>query len=344
MADTQEIDNFRGADLDVLWVDEECSEEVFDECVTRLADRNGLAIISMTPHKGFTWTYKRLVRPAQFSPDIRHFIFRTIDNYHINRVEFVKSAALMSDREFQIRIKGKRIANEGLVYSMFDEKVHVVRPFNMDAFDHEGKKPQLFIGVDFGLNNPTGASIWGVMPNKKRYIMDEYYQEGFTVKQNAENLADKMKKYNLKLRWITVDPNDGAKRSEQTNERNVDVFKKNFCRAYGKQVPVFMGNRGVGVIEHRIDKMNEMLSVINGEPNLQVFSNCLNHIDEFSSYAFPNRKNEELNRYEKPKEYKNHLMNAAEYVAERNPHVAATQDFSIVNRMYNYDPTGLVRC
>jgi phage terminase large subunit-like protein len=338
MATTQDLDNFRGEDLDIVVFDEEPPEDIFDENITRLADRNGMCFLSMTPHKGLTWSWRRLVKEAGKNIDIAYFFFDPMKNYYINRREHLRAVFTMSQREFQIRILGKRISLEGLVYYPFEEEKHVIAPFVLPA------SAQLYLGVDYGLQNPTAGTLWAVVPGEgsspeKHYIVDEYYETGRTVKQNAERMATWLRdKWGThRIRRVYTDPNSGSQRSEQTSERNVDVFRTEFWRVYGKPVPVILGKKEQGCVEHRINRVLELLSPdASGKVRLQFFSTCFHHIDEIENYIYPQRRDENMNKIEKPKEYKNHLMNAMEYIAETNPHVMVdTKRFIITGTQYD---------
>lgn len=317
MSDSQDIQTHRGESIDVAMIDEECKEEIFDETLTRLADRSGMLILSMTAHNGMTWSYKKLVKASRYNKDIGYYHLDVMQNVGIDRKSWIKkAAATFNDNQFAIRIKGQRISNEGLVYYMFNDQTHVMQSFELP------KESQLFLGVDFGLQNPHAGSLWAITPDGKMYVVDEYYVTGKTVEENGlaqgkwvkENWGD------YRLRWVSCDPMSGTQRNEQTNEQNIHVYKKAFWEGYGKAVPVLPGNRDKGAVEHRINKMREYLTPDkSGLPELMIFSNCINHLAEIEEYVFATRKDENMNMYERPKAAHNHLMNACEYIAERSP-------------------------
>lgn len=319
MASTQEVDNFRGAALDIVWFDEEPPEAIYNENITRLGDKDGIMIMTMTPHKGMSWTYNRLVKPARNKyADIAYYHFSVLDNYKINREAHIKKFALKSDREIQVALYGKRVALEGLVYS-FDEKYHVTPPIQIHPMAH------LYLGVDFGLNNPMAGALVAIEPSGMAYVIDEYYETGLTIKDNAVAMGTWLKDKwgSFFLRSVICDPNSGAQRSAQTNERNIDVFRKNFNAAFGRNIICRMGERGGEVISYRIDQVANRLALVGTEPRLKVFRTCFRTIDEFENYVYPNRR-DGINRSEKPKEYMNHLMNAIEYVFESRPRCTTT--------------------
>ena len=192
----------------------------------------------------------------------------------------------------------------------------MVRPFELP------EKTQLFLGVDFGLNNPHAGTLWAITPDGKKFIVDEYYEEGRTVKQNGEEkgkwLAGKWGKYNL--RFGVCDPNQGAMRDGQTNETNIDVFRRAFWSTYRKKTPIIPADRQKGCLEHRINKLKELLTIrAGGMPELMIFSTCIHTMNEFEDYVWKTIKNPDMNQSERPKDAHNHLMNGCEYIAEKNP-------------------------
>ncbi len=320
MASTQDVDNFRGASLDIVWFDEEPPEAIYNENITRLGDRDGIMIMTMTPHKGMSWTYNRLVKPAKNNyADIAYYHFSVLDNYKVNREAHIKKFALKSDREIQVALYGKRMALEGLVYA-FDEKYHVTPPIQIHPMAH------LFLGVDFGLNNPMAGALIAIEPSGMAYIVDEYYETGLTVKQNGEAMGQwiREKWSSFNFRYSVCDPNSGTQRSGQTNERNVDVFRKAFNGTFGRNTVCRLGERGDDVVQHRIEIVANRMLLAGAKPRLQVFRTCFRTIDEFENYVYPNRR-DGINKSERPKEYMNHLMNAIEYVFESNPRCTTTK-------------------
>jgi len=329
MAATQDIDVFKGAVLDIFWMDEECGEDIFNENLTRLGSRNGLFIGTMTPHKGMTWSYKRLVKPARAgNPDYSYYRLSVLDNYMVDRLSHIKKAALKSDREIDISIKGKRISLEGMVYSYFDSNIHCITPFNPPS------DTQLRVGVDIGYTNPTAACIAAFLPDGTKYIIDEYYETLKTVDENAFALGEQIKSKwgSFKLKSIIIDPNSGAQTSGHTGEQTITVFRRAFIRGYGRSIPVIPGERGGGVVEHRINTVNQLLlQDKDKEPSLRVFKTCIHTVDEFEGYVFKNKKGEDSNKFERPKEYKDHLMNAMEYLFEKNPRYVSPVKYKEIN-------------
>ena len=341
MSNSQDIQTHRGDSIDIAWMDEEPDEKIYDETLTRLADRAGILMLSMTPHNGMTWSYKRLVKASRYDKNIGYYHLDTLSNYMINRKNWIQISATMSQKEFDIRVKGLRVANEGLVYAGFNDRTHVIQPFTLP----EGS--QLFMGVDFGLNNPHAGSLWAITPSQKKYVIDEYYETGLTVKQNGEAMGTWLRNKwgNFKIRWISVDPQSGYQRNEQTNETNMHVFTRALASTYGRMLPVVPGDKKKGCVEHRINVMRDLLTLQNsGLPDLMFFSTCVHHMQEFEEYVWQNRKDENLNQFERPKMAHNHLMNAAEYVAERNPKffniIERRLDFSTQTRELQYGSIG----
>ena len=50
----QKIDAFFGTDMDWIWMDEECPQEIYNECLLRTMTTNGIIYVTFTPLKGLT--------------------------------------------------------------------------------------------------------------------------------------------------------------------------------------------------------------------------------------------------------------------------------------------------
>ena len=57
--------SFEGTEQDGIWLDEECPQDVYNECLIRTATTNGMVMLTFTPLEGLTETV------LQFLPDMR---------------------------------------------------------------------------------------------------------------------------------------------------------------------------------------------------------------------------------------------------------------------------------
>lgn len=56
---------YQGRAIDWIWWDEEQPEDIYDECMARLLDRDGWFLLTFTPLLGFTWSFNRIFQKAK---------------------------------------------------------------------------------------------------------------------------------------------------------------------------------------------------------------------------------------------------------------------------------------
>jgi len=173
---------FQGADWDMLWLDEEHDEPVFNEGRMRLADRAGLAVFTMTPLKGKTWVYRRFVEEPEDGS--ASYALNSRDNPHVPQDYLERLLAQYGPHERAARERGEFTALEGRVFEFY-RHLHVV-----EAFDPP-EDWQRFQGWDFGTRNPT-AVVWCALDpsDDVLHVYREHYKAGWTVKQHAERVHE----------------------------------------------------------------------------------------------------------------------------------------------------------
>lgn len=309
----QKVEAFRGVPLDVVWNDEQGPVDIFDENMSRLGDKSGMCINTLTPEKGANYLHKRYTCRARKGSDIEYFQFDVLQNPYIDREYQVRQLALMPEKKFRIKLYGDVVSLEGLIFEEFDPRIHVIKPFVVP----EGW--QLFIGVDLGWRNPTAVTFWAISPNQEVYNIYEMYKTKELITQTGERARDIiLNKYpQLDFRFGVIDARSARQTSRQTGETD---YRK-FTQAFGLG-PVYMSSCSRDAILNRNDCMHELL-MISPETNksrYQVFSNCRNAIFEFGEYSTkPDNLDSDKNKKEMPADKNDHLMDANGILAERKP-------------------------
>jgi phage terminase large subunit-like protein len=67
----QGAEKFQGESVDIIWIDERCSEHLYAECLARTLATNGIIYLSYTPLRGGELTYRFLNEPNPDRCDIR---------------------------------------------------------------------------------------------------------------------------------------------------------------------------------------------------------------------------------------------------------------------------------
>ena len=97
----------------------------------------------------------------------------------------------LSQDELESRCYGKFLDNGGLVYTEFDENVHVIEPFCVPPEWHDN------ISIDPGLHNPLSAHWYAEDFDGNIYVIAEHYQ----AKQPIEFHAASIKEICNNLNW-----------------------------------------------------------------------------------------------------------------------------------------------
>jgi phage terminase large subunit-like protein len=312
MSYEQKVDAFRSVPLDIIWNDEQGPAEIFDENMSRLGDKKGICINTLTPEKGANFLHQRYTCRAKSGSDIELFLFNVLQNPYIDREYQIRSLALMTPRKLKIKLYGDVISMHGLVYEEFDKRTHCIAPFKIP------NKWQLFVGVDLGWYNPTAILYIACSPLNELFIVEEQYEVHELITTTAEKIKKTIEeKYNnLTFRFIAIDARSANQTARQTGESDLQKFVKTFNIG-----PVLTSSCKSNSIIHRVNCVHELL-LVNPETKqsrLKVFKNCLNTINEFGLYCLKeNKLDSDGNIDEKPLDKNDHCMSALSFIAERN--------------------------
>lgn len=163
-------EKFQGSSLDFVWFDEEPPKDIYEECRMRVLDKNGDIFGTMTPLKGLTFIYDEIYLNRSNSPDIWYEFMEWADNPFLDKKEVKKLTATLSDTELESRRYGKFRSDTGLVYTEFDENVHVIEPFDV-PYDWQD-----VLSIDPGLNNPLSCHWYCIDYDGNIYVVAEHYE------------------------------------------------------------------------------------------------------------------------------------------------------------------------
>ena len=184
-------EKFQGSSLDFVWFDEEPPKDIYEECRMRVLDKNGDIFGTMTPLKGLTFIYDEIYLNRSNSPDIWYEFMEWADNPFLDKKEVKKLTATLSDTELESRRYGKFRSDTGLVYTEFDENVHVIEPFDVPY------EWQDVLSIDPGLNNPLSCHWYCVDYDGNIYVVAEHYE----AKRDIGYHANKINEISDKIGW-----------------------------------------------------------------------------------------------------------------------------------------------
>lgn len=266
-------EKFQGASLDFVWFDEEPPFDIYRECQMRVLDRRGDIFGTMTPLKGLTWVYNEIYLNAHNSPEVWCEHMQWEDNPFISKEEIALLSQTMSEEELESRKFGKFSFFGGLVYPEFDERVHIIEPFDI-PFEWQDT-----ISIDPGLNNPLSAHFYAVDFDGNVYVVAEHFE----AKKDVAYHASKIKAIAQKLKWhhasngmlSALIDSAATQRTLASQKSVVELFYDNQILVNPKvNKDMFSG----------ISTVKRFLKDGEGKAHLFIFKNCVNLIQEFKTY------------------------------------------------------------
>jgi len=132
---TQDRDVLGGIDLDYAWMDEHGPYSHYMELKARLADKNGLMILTYTPEEGMTWEMEEVIEAAERDGDrVRVWHFPIFGNPFLNPDGVQEFADSIKDQMLRrVKLWGEHVTLSGSVIPMFRKDVTVVPDFEIPA-------------------------------------------------------------------------------------------------------------------------------------------------------------------------------------------------------------------
>lgn len=266
-------EKFQGASLDYVWFDEEPPYDIYLECKMRVLDKCGEIFGTMTPLKGLTWVYNTIYLNDKNDNEIWYEMMEWADNPFLSKNEIESMTKSLPAEEIESRRYGKFMQNGGMVYSEFDENVHVIEPFEVPMEWQDN------ISIDPGLHNPLSAHFYAVDYDGNVYVVAEHYQAQKTVEYHAEKIKEIARKLNWKTDskgFLRAIIDSAARQKTLASEKNVvELFYENGILV-NPQVDkdMFAG----------ISTVKSYLKTADGSTRLFIFKNCVNLIREIKNY------------------------------------------------------------
>jgi PBSX family phage terminase large subunit len=270
------IGRIRGSTIMLAYIDEATlmPKEVFDELVGRLSYTESTCLITTNPDSPFHWLLKDYVEDEEKNSDWTRHRFTLDDNLALSQtfIDRIKRQYRGLPARYQRMILGLWAVAEGVIYSNFDMKKHVLK-----------KEPpvsprRLFVGADYGVENPTTFLLIGeYLINRKRFyvVLKEYVYSGResmktkTTSQFAEDFADFIQGH--RVREVAVDPSAKA--------LIVELNRAEIKRKAGCMYTVIHANNDV------LSGIQYVANMIEDE-TLYVMENCKHTIEEFGVYSW----------------------------------------------------------
>lgn len=261
----------------------------FHENIQARAAFRECPIIYTTSPYSMNWIYTDYIRPFHrglgIDSDVELVQARSNENPYFPEAEFQRKKRTMDPRRFNMVFGGEFHKLEGLVYSCFDEEVHVVDPFDIRA------DVKVVAGVDWGYTNPAVIEVLAVTENVT-YLIHEWHHSGRTIREMVEQ-AEKLKKI-YGIERFYCDPSAPA---------NIEEFNRAHLTAIPANNDIRAG----------IDAMFEQIA----DGRFKVFKEKAPYfLDEVSMYHYPSPEDVKPDKDVKdqlPVKQYDHTMDAVRY-------------------------------
>ena len=294
-------EKFQGSSLDFVWFDEEPPEDIYDECRMRVLDKCGDIFGTMTPLKGLTFIHDKIYLNTEDNPEVWYEFMEWGDNPYLNANEVELLTKTLSDDQLSSRRYGRFKESSGLVYTEFDENIHVLKEPIHIPYDWQDT-----ISIDPGLNNPLSAHWYAVDYDGNVYVVAEHFEAGKDVGYHS----NKIKEICARLNW--------KKDSQGRYHTLIDSAANQKTLASSKSVTELFYEFGIVAnpmvnkdMFSGIQRVKQYLKVNNGKSKICIFPSCVNLIRELKTYRWGEGEN--------PRKLDDHALDELRYYLMTKP-------------------------
>lgn len=301
-------EKFQGASVDLIWIDEECESDVFDECYQRTVDCAGKIVLTLTPLTDINsgvrtpWVFDLYEEFMAGNKDIQFCQLSTLNSPFVPQEE--KERLLhkwTGDPEEGARLYGKFVRKSGLVYPMWNRAQHVVRAFPIP------QHWQRIVSIDPAATGVTAAVWIAVDDDGNLWAYREYYEKDQIVSEHAKGIKIRCGGEPVDI-WL-LDPTWGLQRNAETHKSGAQLWRE---AGIPVRLPDVGEDFGLNVSREYI---NATVTPNSRHPKFRVLEGLPNFEFEISHYtwdSYANGPQKGLSK-EKPRKRNDHLLNAFQY-------------------------------
>ncbi len=161
------VDKWQGRSVDVVWLDEEPSRELYSQSVTRTLDRRGMVYMTFTPENGMTETVAAFMNNIKRGQSLTNATWdHASENVksmngkkgHLSEEAMEQILSAYSPHEREMRRFGRPSIGSGLIFPVNEEDLMI------DPIEIEDHWPRI-AAIDFGWDHPT-AVVWCAIDNE----------------------------------------------------------------------------------------------------------------------------------------------------------------------------------
>jgi phage terminase large subunit-like protein len=318
---------FQGDDLDLIWLDEECPFDIYQECIARITDRQGAILLTFTALSGYT----RLVSDLWGTDreDVKTALLTIAKNPFLPEAAKQQFMDLVSDDDRETRIEGKPHVKEGLIYKEF-KAVHQIPRFDyMELVRKQPHRWQLSEGIDPHTRTPHHWSrfLYDTVEDTI-YIVEELKApyESMVIEDYAEMIHGMRRGIDPEYTQIdtsSMTPSVIQKHPDE-EQQNIATIRTEFAKHGIATILCTKDNAtGISLVKHRLRNFHRSEDKVVPKPKLYVFNDLKGHIFEFTHYSWDSYQSSKIierkEMVNKPKKKDDHFMDILKYeVIKRN--------------------------
>lgn len=295
---------FQSAEVDLLALDEEAPEEIYEEVQPRVLARSGRISISATPVLGVQWLENLRAEAEAGRGGVYHCRFPTNENPALAPAAVAALVDRYRDRPeiARLRLEGYPVALEGRVYPdrLFTPE-HLCAPVSLPAHWLRARC------IDHGFR--VTACLWHAYgPSGHVVAYREYYGEEKRIAENAAAILALEKGETITVKWI--DP-AALGTQQESGRRVIDVYNE-----HGVDVTPAPDNR----VQSGIERVGDLLSEhdADGQRRFRVFRTLDRFLRERREYRWSELRPKGDAGPDRPVKRSDHLMDCWRYLVAGN--------------------------
>lgn len=307
-------EKMQSASVDLVWIDEECEEEVFDELFQRTADCGGKILITLTPLSDVgsavrtPWVFNLHKEFKAGRKDTVFISLNTMDNPFIPEIEKERLKEKWAGHpEEKARLYGAFIQRSGLVYPQFDWEKHSIRPFTIPP------DWRRIVSIDPAATGINAATWTAVKPNGDLIVYRAYYESNKIVSDHAKDILVRNGGDKIDI-WL-IDPFWGAARNAENHKQGFQLWRE-------AGIPVRLAPRAEDFGRDTLaEYLSATLEPTSRHAKIQFFNDLLDVKNEFEMYVWDvvtKGPSKGLNRG-KPMKRNDHAINSIQYMSSLKP-------------------------
>jgi len=274
------VEKWQGRSVDVVWLDEEPSRDIYSQAVTRTLDRRGMVYMTFTPEAGMTETVAAFMNRIQAGQSLVNATWDDASEKiksmkgqqgHLSEAVMEQILSAYSPHEREMRRYGRPSIGSGLIFPVDEEKIII------DPIEIKDHWPRI-AAIDFGWDHPT-AVVWCAVDRDEDvfYVYDCHRESKASPAVHAQTIRSRP-------HFIPIAyPHDGNRRDSMGNPGLADQYRNlgcNFLLEHFSNPPALGNNKGSNSIEEGLMAMLQSMEA----GNFKVFSTLSNWFEEFRMY------------------------------------------------------------